>query len=181
MKVYVSAVHVSALILPILAALCLAQPASADTAPLTPCEKELSAADFSGILVGRPTLNRYSMNARLPGDGCEMGVSDTQNYGFVDIGVSKQSAGFYTNVTSYVKHTPMTGIGDEAAFLGTGPGDPPNTTATTVVARKGDLICTVEVDHSNTPKGEADIVKMSDDAMAQKLGALCAKVFAARP
>ena len=65
----------------------------------------------------------------------------------------------------------MAGSGD-AALQGRG--------GTYVVARKGDLVCSIDL--TGTDNGEATkiLLKERGDALAAKLGALCAKVFAAR-
>lgn len=144
----------------------------------TPCDGPLAAADFSGLLVGTPKLNRYSMSQQKAGDGCEMGVSTDKLYAFVDIAVSERPAGFYKNLLAYTPHKPLAGVGDEAANMGTADGNAPGTSATAVYARKGSLVCMAELDRSKDPAADKLVVPMPEEALAGKLGALCAKLFA---
>jgi hypothetical protein len=51
---------------------------------------------------------------------------------------------------------------------------------TMVVARKGDLVCSVDITGTDNADGMQVITRARDEELAKKLGALCGKVFAAR-
>ncbi len=68
--------------------------AAISTVP-TPCDKELSVSDASGILKGTPAINRYSMGASAPGEGCELGVGDgNPGIAMIDIAVKGHAANY---------------------------------------------------------------------------------------
>ncbi|MBI1217746.1 MAG: hypothetical protein GC186_04275 [Rhodobacteraceae bacterium] len=169
---------------PACAALCLGLPAFADTytGPPTPCDTTLTAADMTGLLVGTPMINHYSMNQNKIGAGCEMGVSTADLYGFVDIAVNDLSPDQFKARTAYSdpKPKPITGLGDEAYNFGTSPGEPPDTTKTEIMVRKGTLGCDAALYRSNGSAGEKLIVPGTEDDIVKRLGALCTKLFAAR-
>jgi hypothetical protein len=54
----------------------------------------------------------------------------------------------------------------------------PNATETDIFAIKGKQVCMVELHHANA--AAQLVIPKTDDDIAQKLGALCQKVFIAR-
>ncbi len=66
---------------------------------------------------------------------------------------------------------PLAGFGD-SALQGRG--------GTVVYARKGDLLCNVDITGTDNADGMQVITKARGNELARKLGALCNKVFAAR-
>jgi hypothetical protein len=67
--------------------------------------------------------------------------------------------------------SPLAGIGD-SALQGRG--------GTQIVARKKDLVCSVDITGTDNADGMTAITTDRGEALAKKLGVLCAKVFAAR-
>lgn len=157
--------------------------AAQSTVP-TPCDKELSTADASGILVGAATVNRYSMGETNPANGCELGVADpANNFAMIDIAFNPGSADNLKMLLTMSGRTPkkMPGIGDEAYDLGNTASNIPNATETDVYARKGNTICVVELHRTNGPAGDKLLATTDPGILSSKIGALCQKVFAARP
>ena len=65
----------------------------------------------------------------------------------------------------------LVGVGD-SALQGRG--------GTVIVARKGDLVCSVDLTGTDNADGMTAITPDRGETLANKLGALCAKIFAAR-
>lgn len=155
---------------------------AADTysGPPTPCDKELSAKDASDLINGPVSINRYSMSASTPGEGCELGAG--KSFGaMIDIAVKKGGAPYYTMVTQYIQNAkPVAGIGDGAVTSGTIDSNIPGGKEIDVYAHRGDWVCIAELIHKSGD-GDKALVSTADDDNARKLGALCAKIFSARP
>ncbi len=147
----------------------------------TPCDKYLPASTVSGLLVGKPVINRYSMMGKAPGDGCEWGVSDAQsNFAMVDFAILRGiKLSFADLVTLDGGGSPLPGIGDRAERFATTDSNIPNAKETDVLAQKGDLICYAELHRTAGPTGEKLITTTDDQALATQLGKLCSIGFAA--
>ena len=148
--------------------------------PPTPCDKELSAKDAADLINGAVSINHYSMSASTPGEGCELGTEKSFR-AMIDIAIKKGGASYYTMLTQVLLNAkPVPGIGDGAMSSGTIDSNIPGGKEIDVYAHKGDWVCIAELIH--TPgDGDKALVSTADDDNARKLGALCAKLFAARP
>jgi hypothetical protein len=160
---------------PLFASLAHAQQAS----PQTPCDKYLTAATVSGLLAGRPALNRYSQTEDEAADGCQWGLSDGTNFAMVDFSIEPQVATAFTNIEQmYPSHKTLAGVGDHADEFPTKPSNIPNAVETDVMAQKGGIICYAQLHRSNGPAGAKFIVQQDDDKIAAQLGKLCSLGFA---
>jgi len=148
--------------------------------PPDPCDKELSINDVQGILTGKAAITHYSMTEPDPGEGCTLGVRGS-GWASIDISIQQGGSPTFRSLISLAPpaRTPVAGIGDEAFRSSTTNSNMPNAKETNLFARKGSLICTVQLHRSNGD-GEKLVVPATDDAIAVKLGALCKKLFAAR-
>ena len=147
--------------------------------PPTPCDKELSTKDAADLVSGPISINHYSMSASTPGDGCELGEGKAFT-AFIDIAIKKGGSPYYTMLTQgNTGLKPVPGVGDGAATTGTIESNIPGGKEIDVFAHKGDWICIAELIHKSGD-GDKTLVSASDDENARKLGALCAKLFAAR-
>jgi hypothetical protein len=149
----------------------------------TPCDKYLPANAVSGLLVGKPTINRYSEMANLPGDGCEWGVSGpAEDFAMVDFAiVHVPQTPFSTYEGMSPGGKPLPGVGDRADAFATKDSNIPNAKETDFMARKGDFMCFAELDRTDGPPGEKLIVTDDDQALAIQLGKLCTIGFGATP
>jgi hypothetical protein len=156
--------------------------AAISTVP-TPCDKELSVSDASGILKGTPAINRYSMGASAPGEGCELGVGDgNPGIAMIDIAVKGHAANYISLMrqTSAKPPRQLKGVGDEAFDRGSSDSNIPDATEIEVYARKGDWICIASLHRTNGAPGEKLLVTTEAAAIADRLGDLCQKIFVAR-
>lgn len=131
--------------------------------PGNPCDV-ITAADMAGILTAPATRNA--------GPDPTSSVYRTQTKANVTLSVANGDAakGAWTLATTYSGTTaPLAGVGDEALH---------NPNGTTLIARKGDLSCRVDVVGYDNSAAMDDITKDRGDALASKLGALCKKIFA---
>jgi hypothetical protein len=159
-----------------------AGPASAVKAPRSPdpCDrKELSVDDVRDILVGKATINHYSMSESYPGEGCTIGVGG-KGWALVDISIREGDVQSFQNRIFFVAppRTAVPGIGDEAIATATKESNVPNAKETDLFSRKGRLQCIAQLHRSNGD-GEKVVVPATDAAIAAKLGALCKKLFSA--
>ncbi len=149
--------------------------------PPTPCEKELSLGDAAGLLKGKAEINHYSMGASAPGEGCELGVHDGNNFAMIDISASKgthETLQMMLQITPSAK--PFPSVGDEAFDFGQSDSNIPDAQQYEVRARKGGLLCYAELHRSNGAAGDALLVSTDPQKIATQLAALCTKIFAAR-
>ena len=156
---------------------------AADSIVPTPCDKELSVSDASGILKGTPAINRYSMSGRLPGEGCEWGVGNgNPGMAMIDIAVKGGAVNYISMMKQLAPKTlkAMKGVGDEAYDKGSSESNIPNTTEIEIYARKGDWLCVAEVHRANGEAGDKLLVTTDAGTLSERLGALCQKIFIAR-
>jgi hypothetical protein len=148
--------------------------------PPTPCDKELSTKDAADLIKVPVSVNHYSMSASTPGDGCELGAGKSFS-AMIDIAIKKGGAAYYTMLTqTSTGLKPLPGVGEGAVSTGTIDSNIPGGKEIDVFAHKGDWVCIAELIHK-PGDGDKVLVSMNDDDNARKLGALCAKLFAARP
>ena len=148
--------------------------------PPTPCDKELSPKDAADLINVPVSINHYSMSASTPGEGCELGAG--QSFGaMIDIAIKKGGPSYYTMLTQFLPSArPVPGIGDGAVTSGTIDSNIPGGKEIDVYAHKGDWVCIAELIHK-PGDGDKALVSPGDEDNARKLGALCTKLFAARP
>jgi len=168
------------------AALANAQAKRDDNASPTPCEKDFSARDVAGILNGAPTLNRYAMNAALgeKENGCALGTQDA----FVDFSIHAKAPPNGDNRQVYAmltslhdpKGTSLPGVGDRAMWFDVHDSNVPGMNEFDTISIKGEMICMADLHFKEGSPGEKAITPARGEALAQKLGALCARSFAAR-
>jgi hypothetical protein len=156
---------------------------AADAIVPTPCDKELSVGDASGILKGTPRINRYSMSGRLPGEGCELGVGDgNPAIAMIDIAVKDRAANYISMMKQIGGKNlkALKGVGDEAYDKGSYESNIPDATEIEIYARKGDWLCVAELHRTNGVAGDSLLVTTDAGAISEKLGALCQKIFIVR-
>jgi hypothetical protein len=156
---------------------------AADSTVPTPCDKELSISDASGILKGLPAINRHSMGAFAPGEGCELGVGNGDpGIAMIDIAVKAHAANYISLMkqTSAKPPRPLKGVGDEAFDWGSSDSNIPDATEVDVYARKGDWICIAALHRTKGAPGDKLLVTTDTGAIADRLGDLCQKIFVAR-
>ena len=150
----------------------------------TPCDKYLPASTVSGLLVGKPVINRYSMAATVPGDGCEWGVSDAQsNFAMVDFAINRGVKLSFSDLVTLSggggKSLP--GVGDRAEHFPTKDSNIPNANETDIIAQKGDMTCYAQLHRTNGLPGQKLTVTQDDAAVAAQLGKLCSIGFSVGP
>jgi hypothetical protein len=134
----------------------------------TACEKNITPADVADIISAPVT--------KLSGFGPQSCSYHASAGATVTISLSSGDDGkFAWNTMSNPANTgalsPLAGIGDTALHARGG---------TLVIARKGDLVCSVDITGTDNADGMQVITKARGEELAKKLGALCGKVFAAR-
>jgi len=132
-------------------------------APTSPCETlVLKAADLGGLLhapITHPTA--------LAGDGQSCAFLTT---GFSAItvsvrpGLGKASLDAWSSGKMPLPVRPLNGVGDGAVW---------QDTLHEVIAQKNDLLCDIQV------RGGSDDIAVAADALPEKLGTLCNRIFAA--
>jgi hypothetical protein len=132
-------------------------------APISPCETlVLKAADLGGILHA-PITGATA----LAGDGQSCAFLTT---GFSAItvsvrpGLGKASLDAWSRGKMPLPVRPLNGVGDGAVW---------QDTLHEVIAQKNDLLCDIQV------RGDGDDIAVAADALPEKLGALCSRIFAA--
>jgi hypothetical protein len=132
-------------------------------APISPCETlVLKAADLGGLLHA-PITHATA----LAGDGQSCAFLTT---GFSAItvsvrpGLGKASLDAWSTGKMPLPVRPLPGVGDAAVW---------QDTLHEVIAQKNDMLCDIEV------RGGNDDIAMAAEALPQKLGALCNRIFAA--
>ncbi len=146
--------------------------------PPTPCDGDLSPQDAAELIHGTVSVNHYSMQGSMPGEGCELGAGQSFS-AFIDIALKKSAQQFYSTMLQFnTKHSPLPGVGDDAVSFGTVESNIPDAKEINIMARKGDWVCEAELIHKNGPIGDKAMVSANDDDNAKKLGALCNKLFA---
>lgn len=156
-------------------------------APPTPCETDFSARDAAEILTGSTTLNRYAMNAALgeAANGCEMGDG---NGALIDFSIHAKAPMHGDNKQLYEtltglhqpKGVPFQGVGDSAEWVDVHDSNIPGMSEFDTMAIKGEVICMADLHFKKGADGDKAVTPARGEALAKKLGALCAKAFAAR-
>jgi len=140
-----------------------AHPAAVGNAPSDPCDV-ITAADVSGILTAPAT--------RKPGATPGSCMYQTRSRANVTISVARgnDAKGAWMLATTYnATKQPLSGVAEEALYAPDG---------TTLIARKGDTSCRVDVVGYDNSAAMGDITKDRGEALARKLGALCKKLLA---
>lgn len=134
--------------------------------PGSPCDV-IAAADVAGIIIAPVTR----ASADSAPDLC---IYEAKSHAKVTIseGQGDTAKGAWMLATTYNgAKTPLAGVGDEALY---GP------EGATLIARKGNRSCRVDVLGYDNSDAMDEITKDRDDALAKKLGALCNKLFASQ-
>lgn len=161
---------VAQLSLPLLAvclnlAACAKAPSAARpvVAPISPCEAlVLKAADL-GVFLHAPITHATA----IAGDGQSCAFLTT---GFSAItvsvrpGLGKAALEAWSTGKMTLPVRPLGGIGDAAVW---------QDTLHEVIARKNDVLCDIQV------RGDSDDIAVAADALPEKLGTLCNRIFAA--
>ena len=152
--------------------------AAAQTAPIgkgnggnvveTACEKNITPADVADIITA-PVTKQPGLSAQSCSYHASAGATVTISLSSGEDG--KFSWSTMSNPANTGTLSPLVGIGDTALHSHGG---------TVVVARKGDLVCSVDITGTDNANGMQVITKARGEELAKKLGALCGKVFAAR-
>lgn len=132
------------------------------------CKQDIGPADVAGILTAPVVTQDSKLNPQTCGYHAAAGATVTISLANGDEGK------FAWNTASNPANDRMdvlAGIGD-SALQGRG--------GTVVVARKGSLVCSADLTGTDNADGMQVITKDRGAALANKLGALCAKVFASR-
>jgi hypothetical protein len=132
-------------------------------APISPCETlVLKAADL-GVFLHAPITHATA----LAGDGQSCAFLTT---GFSAItvsvrpGLGKASLDAWSTGKMPLPVRPLSGVGDAAVW---------QETLHEVIAQKNDMLCDIQV------RGGNDDIAVPADALPEKLGALCNRIFAA--
>jgi hypothetical protein len=132
-------------------------------APISPCETlVLKAADLGGLLHA-PITHATA----LAGDGQSCAFLST---GFSAItvsvrpGLGKASLDAWSSGKMPLPVRPLNGVGDGAVW---------QDTLHEVIAQKNDLLCDIQL------RGGSEDIAVAADALPEKLGALCNRIFAA--
>lgn len=133
------------------------------------CEKDIASADVAGILTAPVVKQGNTLNPQSCSYHAAAGAT-------VTITLANGDDGKFAWDTS---SNPANGQMDSLA--GVGERALQGRAGTIVVARKGDLVCSVDVTGTDNSNGSKVITSDRGTALADKLGALCNKVFAAIP
>ncbi len=132
------------------------------------CEKDIGPADVADLItasvIKRPGLAPASCAYHAQA-GATVSISLSRG----DDGKSMWD--LMSNPANVGTTSPLAGLGDAALLSHSG---------TAVLARKGDLVCSVDITGTDNADGMQVITKARGEELARKLGAVCAKVFAAR-
>ncbi len=132
------------------------------------CASDIAPGDVASILIAPVVRQANRLNPQSCSYHAAAGATVTISLANGDDG---KFAWKIASDPSNGRMDALAGIGD-SALQGRG--------GTQVVARKGDLVCSVDITGTDNADGMTAITKDRGDALAKKLGALCAKVFAAR-
>lgn len=132
------------------------------------CEKDTGPADVAGILLAQVVRQSSKLNPQSCSYHAAAGATVTISLANADEG---KFAWEYASNPANGRMSQLAGIGD-SALQGRG--------GTQVVARKQDLVCSVDITGTDNADGMTVITPDRGEALAKKLGALCAKVFAER-
>lgn len=145
-----------------------AHPVSGGNIIQTACEKDIAPADVAGILTASVVKQGSTLNPQSCSYHAAAGATVTITLANGDDG---KSAWDTSSNPANGRMDSLAGVGEHALQGRAG---------TLVVARKGDLVCSVDVTGTDNTNGIQVITADRGTALADKLGALCNKVFAAR-
>jgi hypothetical protein len=133
----------------------------------TACDKEIAPADVADILTASVT--------RQPGYNPQSCSYHAAAGATVTISLASGDEGkFAWDVASNPANGRM------QALPATGDSALQGRDGTLVVARKGDLVCSIDITGTDSAEGMNVVTKARGEELAKKLAALCGKVFAAR-
>ncbi len=132
------------------------------------CSKILSSSDVADLLTTPITLKKTGGGNNDCDFSIASGASITVAFATGDDGKYR----WKTAADPTLGMVPMQGLGDKAMKRITGEG-------VDVVATKGGLLCWATMFGTNSVSDTNNITKLRGDALAEKLGALCNKGFAA--
>lgn len=134
----------------------------------TACEKDVLPADIAGIITA-PVVKKPGLGAQSCSWHAAAGATVTIALAQGDEGKSWWE--ILANPSNSGTLTPLAGFGDTALYARGG---------TVVIARKGDLVCDVDITGTDNANGMTVITPVRGEELAKKLAALCGKVFSAR-
>lgn len=135
----------------------------------TACEKDVTPSDIAGIITAPVVKEAATMNPQSCSYHAAAGATVT-----ISLSQGEESKSFWdlmTNPAITGTLSPLAGVGDTALHARGG---------TQVIARKGDLVCSIDITGTDNADGMDVITRARGEELAKKLGALCGKVFAAR-
>jgi len=133
------------------------------------CAKDIAPADVADIVIAPVVRQGSKLNPQSCSYHAAAGATVT-----ISLSQGEDGKTFWdmmSNPANVGTLSPLAGIGDSALHARGG---------TQVIARKGDLVCSVDITGTDNADGMQVITKARDEELAKKLGALCGKVFAAR-
>jgi hypothetical protein len=133
------------------------------------CEKDVTPADIAAVITAPVVKQRATINPQSCSYHAAAGATVTIALARGDEG--KSFWDLMTNPANTGTQSPLAGVGDAALHARGG---------TQVIARKGTLVCSVDITGTDNADGMQVITKARGEELARKLGALCGKVFAAR-
>jgi hypothetical protein len=142
--------------------------AGADSVHPVECSKFLAVSDVADLLTTPMTLKKAGGDNNDCNFTIASGASITVAFATGDDGKYR----WKTASDPTLGMVPMKGLGDKAMKRLTGEG-------VDVVATKGDLLCWATMVGTNSAVDTNNITKLRGDALAEKLGLLCSKGFAA--
>jgi hypothetical protein len=133
------------------------------------CAKLFTAADAAGIVTKPVTVSDYPLRTR----SCNFSTAAGNGFNvYADSGVTSEMGwDEVSKSTDRTKYIPIAGVGDQAFW------DTADTTE--FFAKKGGAYCSVALLGAGQGGADDEFAKPRDAAFAQRLGALCNKVFAA--
>jgi hypothetical protein len=134
----------------------------------TACEKDVAPADVAAIITAPVVRQDSTLNPQSCAYHAAAGATVTITLANGDDG---KFAWDNANNPANGRMDSLGGVGDSALQAREG---------TLVVARKGGMVCTIDVSGTDNANGMQVITTDRGTALAGKLGALCNKVFAAR-
>ena len=135
----------------------------------TACERDVTPADITDLITAPVVKQAATINPQSCSYHAAVGATVTIDLARGDEGKSYWD--LMTNPANTGTQSPLAGVGDAALHARGG---------TQVIARKGTLVCSVDITGTDNADGMRVITKARGEELANKLGALCSKVFAAR-
>lgn len=132
------------------------------------CDGDIGPADISGLIAAPVEKRSVVTNAQACSYHAQAGATVTIVLASGED--AKFAWDFASNPANGTRES-VAGIGDAALAWRSG---------TDVVARKGSLVCSIDITGTDNVDGMRVITNARGEELAKKLGALCNKVFAAR-